>query len=656
MKRILIAIPCKNDIEADTFKSIYDLIIPPDVHTTFQYFYGYAVDQVRNLIADWTIKGGYDYLFAVDHDITFPPDTLIRLLNHNKDIVSGVYRQRLEPPAVEVYDHNFRNIPYDMLMHPSTPPLVDVGGCGFGCALVKREVFEAVGYPQFVYHQALSHADTFSEDLDFCKKAGQKGYTVWCDTTLMCGHIGQRTFECTRIPFDPSYYETSEDNVKNTLRTLYNQRHLPGEHKQYLMDLSKEIQPKVIYDIGSNLVHWTHEAEHAWPNAKYVLFDGMEELGFLYREKKDVDYAIAVLSHTDDEEVTFFQNPLAPAGNSLYHENPELSPAAEGFTAVTKRTKTLDTVVREMGFPLPDLIKIDVQGAEIDILVGAKNTLQSCRDIIVEMQHDEYNVGAPSKQEVTEYLEGLGFKLVNNICKQKHDGDYHFRRWGAAPTKAYIIWCDHPKSIEYREQAAKSCEAIGLPYEFYQGPYHKTADELWSNDEYVKNYLQNMIPPAASATAAHMNVWKLIAERRECAVILEHDALMLHPVQDMFIPDDMIVNLGYKLKDPTRYDHEAAGPPEEIITITEQHGCHSYIITHVTAENLLEEVSVSGVLVAIDNSHFMRDDPKFRSYMSMGMMSPTPAITCPRESTIWGDESLEVNAPFIDSFKNHLKS
>jgi hypothetical protein len=58
-KKILIAIPCKNDIEADTFKSIYDLEVPEGYETEFQYFYGYAVDQVRNLIAHWVVNA-YD--------------------------------------------------------------------------------------------------------------------------------------------------------------------------------------------------------------------------------------------------------------------------------------------------------------------------------------------------------------------------------------------------------------------------------------------------------------------------------------------------------------------------------------------------------------------------------------------------------------------
>ena len=102
MKKILIAIPTARYIEPDTFKSIYDLDIPDGYEVDFQYFYGYNIDQVRNLIAHWVER--YDYLFSVDSDIAFPPDTLKRFLSYDKDMVTGLYIQRKPgQEIVEVY-------------------------------------------------------------------------------------------------------------------------------------------------------------------------------------------------------------------------------------------------------------------------------------------------------------------------------------------------------------------------------------------------------------------------------------------------------------------------------------------------------------------------------------------------------------------------
>jgi hypothetical protein len=196
MKRILIAIPTNRNIEAETFKSIYDLITPRGCIVEFQYFWGYQVDQVRNLIADWTIRNGFDYLFSVDSDMAFAPDTLIKLMAHDRDIVSGVYIQRI--PGMHTIEIMRKNI-YGGVTHVDWEDikgqgLVPIDGCGFGCVLIKSEVLRAIPYPHFVYHSAIDHANTISEDVHFCNQATDRGFTLWCDTDIQCEHIGSWTF------------------------------------------------------------------------------------------------------------------------------------------------------------------------------------------------------------------------------------------------------------------------------------------------------------------------------------------------------------------------------------------------------------------------------------------------------------------------------
>jgi len=198
-KRILVGIPTAKYIEPETFKSIYDLEVPDGYEVDFQTFYGYNIDQVRNLIAHWTVQS-YDYLFSVDSDIAFERDTLKKLLSHNKDIVSGLYIQRKpDQHVLEIYEDNghggVTNMPHDKLKGRG---LVQIMGCGFGCVLVKKEVFQSVGYPQFEYHSAIDHANTISEDNDFCGKARNKGFTIWADSTIECRHIGSFTFRVTK--------------------------------------------------------------------------------------------------------------------------------------------------------------------------------------------------------------------------------------------------------------------------------------------------------------------------------------------------------------------------------------------------------------------------------------------------------------------------
>ena len=89
---------------------------------------------------------------------------------------------------------------------------------------------------------------------------------------------------------------------------------------------------------------------------------------------------------------------------------------------------TLDTVVARNKFPKPDLIKMDVQGAETDILRGATKTLKGVKPLILELQKVEYNKGAPLENEAIAFVESLGFKLVGKIQDNGPDVDYHFKK------------------------------------------------------------------------------------------------------------------------------------------------------------------------------------------------------------------------------------
>jgi FkbM family methyltransferase len=431
-KRILIAIPTARNIEPDTFKSIYDLTAPDNCELVLQYFFGYNVDQVRNLIADWVVKG-FDYLFSVDSDIAFDPDTLVKLMAHDRDVVSGLYIQRKPGQHIlEIYEPNgyggVVNMPYGKL---KGQPLVEIAGCGFGCVLVKAEVMRSIGYPQFEYHSAIDHANTISEDNDFCRKARERGFRIWADPSILCKHTGSYTFSIdTNIPaMDAAPATVDTKQFLRNLRTVYP---YPASHVNYLKTLQAAgFEPQVMYDIGACVLHWTDQARLIWPNAKCIAFEASDALEFMYKEA-GVEYVIGVLSDVTDREVEFYQNNDAPGGNSYYRENPAVQPsAAQIYADVYKRrvkTIALDDTVRARGWPWPDLIKMDVQGAEFDVLQGATESLMHAQHVILELQVVEYNKGAPLKDTVIAYMDTVGYDCLGLFSDNGPDGDYHFRR------------------------------------------------------------------------------------------------------------------------------------------------------------------------------------------------------------------------------------
>jgi FkbM family methyltransferase len=408
-KKILVAIPTAKYVEVETFKSLWDLEVPKGYELDFQYFYGYNIAQIRNLIADWAKR--YDYLLSVDSDIVLPNDALIKMLAADKDIISGLYIQRIPgTQTLEVYmatpSGGCTNIPYALLENRQ---IVEIEACGMGCALIKSEVFRKISYPHFFYKEALTMRDTVSEDVFFCKKAKEHGFTVWADPSIKCDHIGAATFSL-------------DTQAEKNIELVAAKDLLPKESIDYLE--SMKTNPKVIYDIGSCVLHWERHAKRIWPDSEVYLFEANRDVKKLY-DKTNKKYHLGILTDKDNKAVKFYKDPMNLGGNSYYKEN---TTHYNETHAVQEVGISLDTVVTTNGWPLPDLIKLDVQGAELDILKGADICVSNCTDIILEAQNVDYNIGAPKLEEIITYLHNKGFVLSGSFSKSNIDGDYHFSK------------------------------------------------------------------------------------------------------------------------------------------------------------------------------------------------------------------------------------
>jgi len=226
--------------------------------------------------------------------------------------------------------------------------------------------------------------------------------------------------------------------------------------------------------------------------------------------------------------------------------------------------------------------------------------------------------------------------------------------------KAYILRIDEPVSKQYAQICAASCKEVGLQWEYFNGFQNMSGRMAMAKigfpttNQEPYRYIEHptVHQKAMCCTAGHFAIWKKIAEGPdEVGVVLEHDAIMLHPIT-IDIPDNKIVVLGYKLEDPARYDHSSAGTPEEILHIKGHEGAHAYAITKRTAQLLINELFHQGVRSAIDNDYFIINQR--RSKVPLGIMSPTPAMGWLRESTIWAGAAAR-NYKFIPSFQKYYK-
>jgi FkbM family methyltransferase len=182
--------------------------------------------------------------------------------------------------------------------------------------------------------------------------------------------------------------------------------------------------PAVIYDVGAFHGGWTKDARKIFPSAEYILFEANED-NIAALDATGERRVIAVLAGEDGDERNLYLPKLAVAtGASLYRERTEHY-ADDRVRVAAVRTRRLDTLAVELCLPRPDLIKLDVQGAELDVLAGAGDLLGHCAALVAELSFLSYNDAAPLIAQVIAGVEKFGFRGVD-IC------EIHKNRTGSA--------------------------------------------------------------------------------------------------------------------------------------------------------------------------------------------------------------------------------
>ena len=214
-------------------------------------------------------------------------------------------------------------------------------------------------------------------------------------------------------------YSNNNEGEVSILTYLAENRFLDTISFKYLGYLKAiHFEPKVIFDIGSAVKHWSSMAKAIFPESEIYLFEAYETFERLYKDEK---YLMTCLSNEDNKEVKFFHR----AKNHLvksYYDNNELNP--DYFKML--KTERLDSIMDRLGLPQPDLIKINVCGAEKDVIEGGVETIKKTKHLLVALQNERYFV-APLANEVGPYIESLGFEMKKALdCYNTAIIIYHF--------------------------------------------------------------------------------------------------------------------------------------------------------------------------------------------------------------------------------------
>jgi FkbM family methyltransferase len=179
--------------------------------------------------------------------------------------------------------------------------------------------------------------------------------------------------------------------------------------------------PDTILDVGANAGDWARGVWGVWGASVplVLMVEGFEEhAGAL--EATGFPFVVS-LAGALPRLVDFYVSAHAHTGNSVFREN---SKHAEEFLPQQRPVRTLDQLVASYasGTARPQLLKLDVQGYELEVLKGATGVLASVEVLLVETSIVQWNSGAPLTAEVLGVLDCLGFQVLDVLDTARLQG------------------------------------------------------------------------------------------------------------------------------------------------------------------------------------------------------------------------------------------
>lgn len=176
----------------------------------------------RNIIIEQAFENNCTHVLFVDDDMAFKPNSLMQLLEHDLDIVSGLYLRREYPHQPLIFDYaDEQGRQLYSYLNGDEPRLKKVVGAGFGFVLIKTHVFEAMEKPWVRLGEL--NPQEWCDDIGFFNRVRAAGFDIYCDMECRVGHIGSMIIWPNKMEDGSWYsgYDTgSEKGMINTPQIL----------------------------------------------------------------------------------------------------------------------------------------------------------------------------------------------------------------------------------------------------------------------------------------------------------------------------------------------------------------------------------------------------------------------------------------------------
>lgn len=183
---------------------------------------------------------------------------------------------------------------------------------------------------------------------------------------------------------------------------------------EFLEIIENENQINTIFDVGANQGTWTLLAKSKFPTSTVYAFEPVPNYANEFekntRSLSGIHLMKLGIGNTTGQamfNLAGHSSSFLEVGEELLRIHPDERKTGEIIVEVS----TLDTVVKKLNSPYPELIKFDIEGFELEALKGAENCLKHAHYLILEVSFIERHKGQPLFADLIHYLAQKGFNL-----------------------------------------------------------------------------------------------------------------------------------------------------------------------------------------------------------------------------------------------------
>lgn len=194
----------------------------------------------------------------------------------------------------------------------------------------------------------------------------------------------------------------------------------------FLEDIkARGFSPRGIVDVGANRGNWARVARSVFPGAPMLMIEPQDEMEIhLSKAVAELPGSYYVKAGVGREEGELIQTIWEDLAGSSFLPRPDNAMLAAGTQRKTKVT-TLDTLLSGPHANLcPDLIKLDIQGFELEALSGASTTFGKTEVFILETSLFQFLPCMPITREVISFMADNNYELydITEYIRRPHDG------------------------------------------------------------------------------------------------------------------------------------------------------------------------------------------------------------------------------------------